>query len=419
MPVNYDIYSMNAGSAVAQILQDILQRRRDEARQAMLDKLGHEDQQSILEQRRHQMEQDRARTDLERQRTDVARLDSESQRAVNQARLEESAENLYQSRVKGLPVGTAPEDIPDESLRKGIESRGQFRVYQPEGPTESGDPLPSYRGFVGTPEQQEQERRRSYVEDIASYGEGVTPQQATALRLAAEGINVPSSMTEQLYPFRIYDEQGKLVSEDPNRMMPASQANEILSHDPVSGYAAMMRPDRYQVTYKDGTKRTMLMRPNDALKLQSDPTVSSVDPILDINPNVTGPLGRINSADVNALRASKSNLEGWKRVVEDAERGWGSASDAQKQGLAAAQSNYATTISSMIAKLTDDPEIQQIALAIIQDPIFGQMPLDQVLIDPRFKEQVPGQITPEDYRVLSRILLLHQSPNLPGLEILQ
>lgn len=112
---NFNPDIMTPGSAVADSLQMILARRKEEARQMMMDRLGVEKFRSDEADRTAQRANQEAQLGLERQRTDA------SVAADNERRIT--------SKIDSLGFGEQDlENIQDEELRRELTNRGRTRM---------------------------------------------------------------------------------------------------------------------------------------------------------------------------------------------------------------------------------------------------------------------------------------------------
>lgn len=171
---NYDVNSMTPGSAVADTLQELLTRRKAEARQAMLDQ--------IAEQQRRADENYRAEQ-LKIQQAVNARDEAAAARAVNEEarRAQEftlnqqiNQDNLFGQRLGRLRGGTDLSEIPDTDFRNRIVREGLAENIQPFGPTEEGGTPAPRQLYRGSPDfQQEQEERQRLID----FRDTVDPQQ--------------------------------------------------------------------------------------------------------------------------------------------------------------------------------------------------------------------------------------------------
>ena len=101
------------GSAVAQTLQEILARRRQEERQVMLDRFAMEEQRNLQTQREQQM-------GLSRQQEARLKAASEAQIAESAAQQAMAEEQMTQLQMRGLRPGITPTEIPDVAFREKL-----------------------------------------------------------------------------------------------------------------------------------------------------------------------------------------------------------------------------------------------------------------------------------------------------------
>jgi hypothetical protein len=128
-----DIYTMTPGSAVAEQLQQILQRRRDTERQLMLDRLG-------MEKTRHDMENDDAQLELQRQQEARMGRQTNASIAQTEALTAGTKEDTTQDQIESL--GHEKRDV------SGLEQTNPdlLKALQQRALVEEGDPTFEYEG---------------------------------------------------------------------------------------------------------------------------------------------------------------------------------------------------------------------------------------------------------------------------------
>jgi hypothetical protein len=245
-----DFYTMTPGSAVADTIQQILQRRRDESRQAMLDKLEHEQLQmrqreseanmaAQKAQTEHntqslQLQKDRETRDRDKDLRDelYRRLQSARSGAkLNDPQLLQEAERL--GAMVDTPDYTPPGVLPTQARMPegGVDAL-------PEGaelPQQDFDPtIKGQRVFAGVGEAGEAFEARQRAEQLLRNPEfqNANPTQRAIMAISA-GVN-PQTLPDPLMPLTIVSHTGK-VTQDFNTMVPGNQSVAQLPQPYASG----------------------------------------------------------------------------------------------------------------------------------------------------------------------------------------
>jgi len=253
-----DIYTMTPGSAVADTLQQILQRRRDEQRQMMLDRLGlAKFDQDVTEQNR--------RFDLD------TKAEARHQAASDQV-ITESKERVLGDQIKSLPRNSSmmSDDFANSPLGKELQNRGRLSqvgvnpqvgtntdIQPPQGlkpeelemwaralegsnPADVGTQMesagPSTKGWQwsGSDDFQQEEEERKRIDQFLAgeFSKSKDPIQLAG-QAAKAGIQLPASA----YPntTRVISPGGNLKSELATR---AGDDILELNHPPSAGISA-------------------------------------------------------------------------------------------------------------------------------------------------------------------------------------
>ena len=350
---DFSIYSTTPGSAVADTLQQILARRKEEERQMLLDKMAQEEHQSTLA----------ARTEQQR----LAKDQEARQKAASEAQIAASNEDIFQSKIKGVRRGVTPDQISDEPLRQEIEKRGGFEsipVFD-SMPEVGQEGLPTARmqqSYAGTTDEQNKANLETQFDELIMGTDDEQTRQALGV-MRAGGPAISSMLPGRKAPVTVV-QPGRAPKTYPDTLVPESQS--VVEHGyPPAGPAALSNPANHRITYKDGRPpEDKLMFPGDAVKLQNtDPTVKSVLQLTDTSsaprPN-TIPQGVINRAQqaLTILSAQEqtyqsSGIFDWTRNVKPELI---SARDGAEQAMAPIMANAPSDLVGLAQTILNDPE---------------------------------------------------------------
>lgn len=390
-----DFYTLTPGSAVAGALQDILARRKMEARQSMLDRMASEEQRSVHSARDEQQR-------MAREQLALSQQEEARQKSLSDAQLRESQEKLMQGRLGNVSAGTRAEDIKDAELNQYMQQGGLFRAepVSPAQPTVTGDTVEGASMqslYSGTPKEQTEATSRGRVEDIVRNMQGETDPEklrTSALGLIPEGINPPGTLIERRMPFTTVDpDTGNKRTYD-DVTVPESRGVDVLPRRPVpytgvqaNGYV------NYEVTTKDG--QTVVKSMNQAQRKALDDD-SNVVRIIETGikslapPPVRGPSG----TEVNMLTKMR---EQWQ-AAHSFRSPWMSDPMDPEQ-LASFDAAYDQALGSVYAKDPATVSVKELAKQIARDPELSNLPTTEAL-----KSFQVDNATPKDIEDLDRLL---------------
>mgnify|MGYP001607002270 CR=1 FL=1 len=382
-----DLYSATTGSMVAQTLQDILARRRDAARQQIIDRLTVEEHKNT--QREREAQSRRADEALTLQKLAEAR-----QKQLTEAQLEESTENLMRSRMLGLPMGSTPDQIPDTRLRQYLQQIGKMPEQLVEGPTEEGGQLPPVRSFVGTYEQQEKAadraRQAQAIEDMrAAAGKDITPGQEAALAGLGAGLNVnPSFFESATVDVPMIGPTGKIL---PSVKTPRGVDPIRLGFQPSVPAAAL--PKIHQVFDKSGALLGSIpLRAEEIAAWQ----VENPDKILRPEAFQAKAVGPVPAQLLNALRDSRVIYESTPSGVFG-----------EGRNKKAARAGYEAALGTVYGRDPASLEMKEVAKAIALNPKLSKLSVSQVIQDPKFLKMTEGTLDDDQLVELDRLLNYH------------
>ncbi len=359
----FDQYT-TPGSAVAATLQEILMRRREESRRAMLDKLAEDEQMSVRSAREAQTRQGEEQLGIQRD-------NAKRQGQLTDAQIAQMQDENFRKQLEGLRVGTKPEDIKDPEMLRRMESEGRFQTETPFGPpSEDGTPLAPVRFYPGSAQQQDEDAKRSRIIQMV----GETPGLEEDAQLVAEGINPTAIRKPKLVPAQIWDpDQNKLIT-IPGSMVPEGTEPQIGPRKAVSGLAAYA-PKPGQL-WKDGkwiSSGSFTPDEIDEAGRQGYQVRMGKDPLGadDYKP----PSPQVMQAYLNAKRA----LDG---AIEARNNQWFDKKTKTTDEKMAEQA----VDNALGLMLLNDPApvaVQEAAKAIAKHPMLSRMQTSQVLADPR------------------------------------
>jgi hypothetical protein len=212
-----DIYSMTPGSAVAETLQQILQKRRDAERQIMLDRLGVEKFRLDEQEAQSRMKDADARTRIAQAGEERASLESKANIAQSEAATAESRIRQENELLEGLPFAPVedpsqlPSELQDLMIRRGRATPGQatFDYQKSEGDVSPRAEVNAIDQALkagpvkdmGSPDFQKDELQRQLIQKFKSSNQGLfqgNPELGAALDAAGAGVinQVPGSLFE-------------------------------------------------------------------------------------------------------------------------------------------------------------------------------------------------------------------------------
>ena len=385
-----DIYSMTPGSAVAQELQSILLRRKEEERQAMLDRLAREEHDSNLNFRKHQMESaDKSEARLTR---------------ATDAEIAASQERIYQDKVKGLRRGTTPDEIQDEKLRNEIRNRGGFAAIPvwENMPEEGQEGFPNQRmqeQFAGTPEEQDREELRARLAEVANSVDDPTAKQGIGI-IGAGGPAIPALFEGMTPPGKLYDPNSNRFID-----MPAGTRNvDVLPWKPNPSAGSLDKP--WTVTDLQGkVLGTVSLSPYEFeawTKANPDKRLAGSGYTQPNNQS------KVTTGDVTNLMRAFAGYSDAKQKHDAAFFKGG-----EREVLAQQKALYDTALGAIAFKEGTDPKLLDAATFLISDPELADMPIDTALAEIVNEDDTPVKFTDEERREINRLLLLLPRPTQP------
>lgn len=383
-----DIYTTTPGSAVAQTLQEILLRRREEERQAMLDRLAREEQESSIKFRGDQL-------GLQRRSADLAQKQFE--------------EAQYQTFLERQRRGATPEDIKNPDYLKRMESEGLFESAQPMGPTEDGAPMAPIRFFPGGKDEQEQARRETAADTILSSVDNIPENQAAAFRMAAAtGIDMPASFTERRAPgYHFIGHDGSVRTLPVEGGIPEDQARIVQQQPYPDSRGSDDDVANYRITYKDGSQptETKIMAEGDAIALQkSNPNILVVKAGSE-SLNEGGPAATLvkriaqAKAEMDTIAARIASDDAWFF-------GAGSPSSEDQENLQYWTREYQTMMGEVANKMGVSPRAVGVFSDIVNDPEWNTGSAQQIITNPFFLEMAEKEgLNPNDIQHVARLLI--------------
>ena len=212
---------------VSQTIQEILQKRRDESRQAMIDKLDMDRTQASMAAETRRLEQGDRQIGLESERNALQKLSTESQ--IQQAKNQEFA-----VRAANLPFDPRTVDVDslDPDFLKYLETTGRLRTTPgvPDQTQSREVPLqgselpalmmervegaPAQREYTGSPDWQKQQYGEQKLTGLASQF-GDKPDMRRFLQMQAAGVaNPPERLLGDRNAY-IYDHRGNRTATQP------------------------------------------------------------------------------------------------------------------------------------------------------------------------------------------------------------
>ena len=346
---DFSIYSTTPGSAVADTLQQILARRKEEERQVLLDKMAQEEHQSTLAARQEQMR--------------LARDTEARQKAASEAQIAAANEEIFKSKLGSVRRGTTPEQIGDEGLRQEIEKRGGFEsipVFD-SMPEVGQEGLPTARmqqSYAGTTDEQNKANLEAQFDELIMNTDDEQARQALGIQRA--GGQAPASMFPSRKAPLTVVQPGRDPKTYPGTLVPEAQSVVEHGYAPV-GPAALLNPSNYRITYKPGQgvgqPTSRLMYPADAIRMQSDPTVESVIENPRAEPVLTGTV-------INRAQQALSVLEAQEQLYQNS--GYWDWSRNVTPDLQAARTGAEQAMAPILANAPSD--LSGLAQRILQDP---------------------------------------------------
>ena len=202
---NTSIYDTTPGSAVTGALQEILARRRVEARQAMLDKIAADERERDEAYRQSQMK-------LQQDQFGLAKTQEARVAAGDEISRNLQQEQLNQARLEPFARGADLSTVTDPAIKELMLKRG-VDTAQPFGPTEEGGTPEPRQFYKGSPTyQKEQSDRDALVQFRNSINEVENPELAQWADAQIAGIsNVPSELLGEAPKTYVFDvEEGRL-----------------------------------------------------------------------------------------------------------------------------------------------------------------------------------------------------------------
>lgn len=212
MPISNYLPDYNSPSAV---VQKILQQRRDEARQALIDKLSADNMTAEQEARNRQLDISQQHANIAETAEKRAGEAEKAEQEVRRAQIAASNAQREGALVESAPYAGGKNAIPEDSeLFDVLRSRGYMEQLGPmQGPTEDGTSLGELPGggpsnyYLGSQEFQKEADVMNRWADL--------PENPTPADILARGGQVPSDMLRGTTKARVFDEATGKWSEGP------------------------------------------------------------------------------------------------------------------------------------------------------------------------------------------------------------
>ena len=381
---------------ISNTIQEILQRRREEARAAMLDKLEQDRTYAGMEAQKKQLELEGERNALDARRTT-------SDEAQSAAQVRESTERVNRSKQDSLPFqGARGDSIKDTDLKKYLIERGQMETRQPMGPTEDGRNLPSFEWYKGSPEFQQQEfGKEQAASQVDSLLQDPDFQKKSPtekfLHAQAMGITLPEWAAQG--PRRVVPipwNQRTPVEVGPNDVpMEMSQPHQT---------PAWMRPQTYQIFDRNntllGTSRPMDYE--DQQRYMAENPEHVLRP-LGFQPTGSGASGRVAATLVAKLAAAKGQAEALRTSRNpDQRRFFGLAGPAEASDLEVAKTTEYESLRNQLNAMDPAPQdIKDLAIDAVAGGIFS---VDELIesLEPADAAQIDAADRAHLQRLMSR-----------------
>lgn len=351
-----DIRTMNAGSQVADTLQAILARRRDEARQAMLDRLAQEEQSSVHASRAAEVQRG-----IEASR----RADEAEKRfkAGTDAEIAANRERVFQSKLGNVRPNTGSQNIQDTDLLSEMQKRGLMETRPVQGPSQEGGDLPPVTFYPGTYDQTKEDRLRQTMLDAAAQRPDIGPGLEI---LSAGGPAIPSMLTEYGQA-TVVDPRNMKATQIPGTRVPlgSGDAISILPYPPQAPAAYAPKP--YQIFDTKGVAQgTQWMTPEEGQQFER------TNPGFVARPAgfVPRPTQQVAPALRNMITRAKEELAFAQKNISQGifDRIMGNPPEDSPE-VSAAKAKLASAYGQVLAAdTTIPPDIKQQAIEIASDP---------------------------------------------------
>jgi len=383
MPVNDSIFTMTPGSAVAATLQEILARKRELSRQAMLDKLAADEQSSVIAARQ-------AQTELGRTQEERLGRATAAEIAANEASTASAKENLFQSKLKNLPRGKKPSD---EGTLEELRKRGLMEAAPIYGPPSEAQPEgSSFEGYVGTPEEQQRAELMSLFDEAIGQSEDPNAQAGLKI-LKAGGPAIPFYFGPQ--DTNLFDPDTKKTT-TLKGIRPGSV--EVLPRKPQLPAGYLAKP--YTITDISGkVLGTVSLEPGEQKQWEKD----NPDKMLRSGSyKETEPKTGISTSDISLLAGAYQQYDTAQRTYDNS---YGDFGRGLSEKAAAAKNTYERVLGGVAAKVGIESGTLDAANFIAHDPELSKLPTDAAVIHPKFQAEFN---TPEleDMEELNKALLL-------------
>lgn len=391
MPDN-SIYTMTPGSAVADTLQQILARKRQEAHDALMERMAQEEQTSRIADRTAQAELAKAAE---------ARLSrgTDSDIALNLVQIANANENLFQSQVKNVRRGGKPKD---EALLQKMRERDMMEETPMFGPPSDLQPEGSkFEGYVGTPEEQQREQLLSYFDNaIAESGDD---------KDKVIGLNIMKAGGPAI-PFYFSPQDTTLV--DPDNLskptvLKGVRREGVLAVSRRPQVPAGYQPQPYQVLDENGNFIGNTSVPDEAVSAWNAKNPGKRLVSMDWKPGANA-AGKISTADISILASTYQAYQDAQRNYDNSYGDFGR----DLTGQAKAKKNvYDRVVSGVAAKAGISPNSLDAANFINDDPELKGLPLTAVMEHPKFKQTFDtSTMDTEDMADLNKAFLLFKEP---------
>lgn len=374
---------------VSQTIQAILQRRRDEARQAMLDKLQEEQVRTTMSNAQRQLQLEAERNTLEGRR--VAADEAQSQQQIK-----ESKERTFGEQLKTLPyAGVKAEDIRNQDLRQEMYGRAMFEQQQPQGPTEEGGTLPSFDWYRGDPEYQKERSRRADIQGL--------PDTPTWRDLASVGFNPSGMLPSPKVPLTVL-RPGKKPERYEDFLVPESQSVAQEGWQPAAyfGGASALRP-MGAVMHNPSTGETQTVSgPAGQIMPQIDVLESQGWQLVNWTGTGTPRTQGVAATLVAKLALAKGRADALKEArLANNSPFWPGAPQPTEAELAYTK-EYESLKAQLDASDTATPELKSIAIELMSDPANQGVSPAQLVTQVEGEDGMP--LTLSEQRDLLRLL---------------
>lgn len=278
MPSN-DVNTMTPGSAVADVLQELLARRKAEAQQAFLNQL-------TLQDKQHDWTNQDAQRDIQKRQVEAQiakqRFDMGREGALmvpgGAEVSDETTDPLTLQMMRSLgmtkknpvttPSVTTTENIAPPQGASAADLEAYARQLETNTPTTTvGNQVPANETAVGNDKYQAEQLQREMMNRYITEHQGElakNPRLLQELGLVESGFkrDVPDSATEPDEPIGIYDEASGEFSQTPDKF-PKGMRVVTRNRPPQPNAASYPKLTVFQLKAPDGSKKTEVLDERD------------------------------------------------------------------------------------------------------------------------------------------------------------